>query len=67
MENRNVKKITTFKCKKCNESNMSLNKVSENGESYIKGYKCNMCGKVNYPIKDRQCQVQVKVMIGEIA
>jgi len=53
MECKNGKYIETrFYCKRCGENDMSPNQVGES----IKGWKCNICGNVSYPIKDKMFQ-----------
>lgn len=41
-------KETKYKCKKCKLNDMSPN-VTRNG---VKGWVCNACGTINYPIRD---------------
>ena len=52
----NYEKITTdkFICKKCGNRKMCPNKVwcKVDWDYKIKGYKCLMCGAVNYPVRD---------------
>jgi len=50
MSNNHYEKLITNKwqCTKCKYYEMYPNNVDDK----IKGFKCNICGKVNYPIKD---------------
>lgn len=40
---------TKYTCKFCGNNDLSPNHDGD----YIKGWRCNVCGKIVYPIKDK--------------